>query len=1090
MSDIRNIEATYPLSPMQKGMLYRYIMAPNSGAYIAQVVCSLHEDLNVFAFKEACNQVVQHHHTLRTSFRWEALEEPLQDVYSNVNLPFELQDWQHLSSAAQQKELEKFLETDRKKGFNLAKAPLTRLTLFRLGAVDYHLVWTTHHTVISNRGNVVLLDEVFNIYKAICQRKAFSLRQPRPYQDYIEWLQHQDTSKSESFWRNLMEGFNTSTPIGTFRTASYTDDKDREYAEILISISETVTESLRGLAQENQLTLNAIVQGAWALLLSRYSGEEDIVFGEVRADRRWGGEAEGPIVGLFLNTLPVRLRVSPEKPLIPWLKDIRQLQIAMREHENTPLVDIQGWSNVPRGMPLFENIYVFDYQDLNTYMKSKVDGWENTGLRSIVANIVDNEYAITSYVYAESSLKLKIAFNRICFDDSTIHRMLGNLKTLLEGMAENPNRSLSQLPILNEAERHQILVEWNNTRVDYPQDRLVHQIFEAQVEKTPDSVAVVFEGQRLTYGELNQRANQLAHYLQSLGVGPESLVGIAVERSIEMIVGLYGILKAGGAYVPLEPAYPADRVAYMMEDANVPVLLTQKRLLDKLPPCKARVVCLDTDRDSLIGSQSTENLACKATLENLAYVIYTSGSTGKPKGAMNTHAGILNRLLWMQDAYRLTPSDAVLQKTPFSFDVSVWEFFWPLMFGARLVVARQEGHKDSDYLVRTVIEQQITTMHFVPSMLQIFLMAKDVEKCTSLRHVVCSGEALPLELQNRFFARLNAKLHNLYGPTEAAVDVTYWECQRETGLRTVPIGRPVNNTQMYILDRHMQPVPVGVSGELYIGGVQVARGYLNRPELTAEKFIPDPFSGNPKGRLYRTGDLTRYLPDGNIEYLGRLDFQVKIRGNRIELGEIETLLGQHPAVREVVVLTREDIPGDMRLAAYIVLNQNQEVSTGELRDYAKQKLPDFMVPSYFITLDKLPLTPNQKVDRKALPAPEKASIKSEAMYIAPKNELQRTIARIWQEVLNTPKVGMNDNFFELGGHSLLLVKVYYRLCEVVDKKLSLTDMFKYPTIGTLAEYLSRDEGGKDASTMQGSIRQAEARRNAIQQRRQTKQRVK
>jgi amino acid adenylation domain-containing protein len=648
------------------------------------------------------------------------------------------------------------------------------------------------------------------------------------------------------------------------------------------------------------------------------------------------------------------------------------------------------------------------------------------------------------------------AYDTTIFDREGIHHLQQQFTTFLRNIVTSSDHPVSAIPILNEAERHQILVEWNDTRVDYPQDKLVHQIFEAQAEKTPDSIAVVFEGESLTYRELNERANQLAHYLQSLGVGPESMVGIAVERSLEMIVGLYSILKAGGAYVPLDPTYPADRIAYMMEDASVPVLLTQQRLLDKLPPHKAQVVCLDIDWDRLIGTHNTENPACRTTLENLAYMIYTSGSTGKPKGAMNNHGGILNRLLWMQDAYKLTDADAVLQKTPFSFDVSVWEFFWPLMFGARLVVARPEGHKDSDYLVKTIVEQKITTMHFVPSMLQIFLMAKEVEKCTSLRQVVCSGEALPLELQNRFFDKLNAQLHNLYGPTEAAVDVTYWECRRDSQLKIVPIGCPVANTQMYILDGNLQPVPVGVSGELFIGGVQVGRGYHNRPELTAEKFIPDPFSNDSKSRLYRTGDSCCYLSDGNIEYLGRLDFQVKIRGNRIELGEIESLLGQHPEVREVVVTAREDIPGDKRLAAYIISNRDKKVAAGELRDWVMQKLPDFMVPSYFVNMDKLPLTPNQKVDRKALPAPE-ISREPETAYVPPGNELQQTIARMWGEALNIPRVGINDNFFELGGHSLLLVKVYYRLSEIIDREFSITDMFRFPTISSLAQCLTQEQ---------------------------------
>jgi amino acid adenylation domain-containing protein len=612
-------------------------------------------------------------------------------------------------------------------------------------------------------------------------------------------------------------------------------------------------------------------------------------------------------------------------------------------------------------------------------------------------------------------------------------------------------------------------------------------LFEDQAKRAPDDVAVVFEEEQLTYGDLNRRANQLAHYLQSIGVGPEVFVGVAMERSLEMIVGLYSILKAGGAYVPIDPTYPAERITHMLEDANVPVLLTQAKLLDRLSPHEAQVIRLDTDWDDLMAGQSTENPVCKATLENLAYMIYTSGSTGKPKGVMNAHGGILNRLLWMQEAYHLTACDRVLQKTPFSFDVSVWEFFWPLMFGARLVVARPEGHKDSDYLVQTIIDEQITTMHFVPSMLQLFLAAKDLEKCDSLRQVICSGEALPLDLQNRFFDRLGAKLHNLYGPTEAAVDVTYWECQRGGDLRIVPIGRPVSNTQMYVLDRYMQPVPVGVSGELHIGGVQVARGYLNRAELTAEKFISDPFSDNPEARLYKTGDLARYLPDGNIEYLGRSDYQVKIRGNRIELGEIESMLSQYPAVRDALVLVREDVPDDKRLVAYIVPGQNQKLSVSELREYVKQTLPDFMVPSHFVTLDAFPLTPNQKIDRKALPRPDQVQIESETAYVPPKNELQQTIVNIWQELLHVPMVGMDDNFFELGGHSLLIVRAYYRLCEVIDRELSITDMFRFPTVSTLAEYLSQDSANGGETAVRKITERAEARRAAIVRQRQVRQ---
>ncbi len=473
-------------------------------------------------------------------------------------------------------------------------------------------------------------------------------------------------------------------------------------------------------------------------------------------------------------------------------------------------------------------------------------------------------------------------------------------------------------------------------------------------------------------------------------------------------------------------------------------------------------------------------------MENPAYIIYTSGSTGKPKGVVNTHRGILNRLLWMQDAYRLTASDRVLQKTPFSFDVSVWEFFWPLMFGARLVVARPEGHKDGEYLVKTIVDQRITVMHFVPSMLQLFLETPGVEKCDCLRHVICSGEALSPDLQNRFFSRLDARLHNLYGPTEAAVDVTYWECRRDGHLKTVPIGRPVANTKIYILDSQMHPTPVGVPGELHIGGVQVARGYVNRPDLTAEKFVPDPFSDDPGARLYKTGDLARYLPDGDIEYLGRLDHQIKIRGLRIELAEIESVLIQHPAAREAAVVAREDTPGDQRLVAYVVLKPASPLSSTELRDHLKRSLPDYMIPAAFVGLDALPLTSSGKVDRRGLPAP-KEQPRSEGAYLAPRNGLEKTIAEIWRELLHVEQVGIHDNFFDLGGHSLLIVQAHRRLRGITDKDLSVADLFRFSTISALAEHLSRDSRDEDAQVqvvVQRSVRRAQARKAAMMQRRQ------
>ncbi|MFP5284773.1 MAG: amino acid adenylation domain-containing protein, partial [Thermoanaerobaculia bacterium] len=577
----------------------------------------------------------------------------------------------------------------------------------------------------------------------------------------------------------------------------------------------------------------------------------------------------------------------------------------------------------------------------------------------------------------------------------------------------------------------------------------LHDLFEAQVRRTPTAVALSFEGEELRYDELDERAGRLAHHLRSLGVRPGVLVGLCVERSLELVIGLLGILKAGGAYVPLDPGYPEERLAFQMADARVAVLLTQERLLSRLPGDLGPVLLLDRD----LGTAPDVALP-EVTPDNLAYVIYTSGSTGRPKGVMNRHRGIANRLLWVQERYPLSPADRVIQKTPFSFDVSVWEFFWPLIAGARLVMARPGGHQDPAYLVDTIRREGITVSHFVPSMLQAFLEAPGVEECRSLERVMASGEALPPELEQRFFARLGGvgtRLFNLYGPTEAAVEVTHWECSPVEGRLVVPIGHPVANTAIHLVDRDFEPVPVGVPGELLIAGVQVARGYLGRPDLTAERFVPDPFSAEPGARVYRSGDLARRRTDGAVEFLGRIDHQVKIRGFRIELGEIEAALASHPAVREAVVLARQDKTGGQTLIAYVA---GDGPETAGLRELLRRRLPEYMVPAFFVALPALPLNPNGKVDRGALariePFPETGAAGEGA---APRTVTEELLAGLWAELLGRESVGVHDNFFELGGHSLLATRLVSRIRSALRRELPVAALFERPTVAELAAAL-------------------------------------
>ena len=1050
---LNNIEDAYPLSPMQQGMLFHSLYAPESGMYIEQTRFELNGNLNVPAFIQAWQQLTDRHPVLRTAFVWENLEQPIQIVGRQVKLPWEMQDWRTIPIAHQSAKLEDLLEADRRQGFDLAQAPLMRLMLIRLTETTYHFIWSHHHLLLDGWSVQLLYQELVATYKALCQSKSLSLGQPRPYRDYIAWLQQQDTAQAEIFWRNLLKGFTSATRLWIDQQPGQSPDAERQVDTQEIRLSIAATTALQKLARQHHLTLSTLLQAAWSLLLSRYSGESDVVFGVTVSGRPPNLTDADAMVGLFINTLPLRVQITPEESLITWLQNLQAQQVEARQYEYSSLIDIHGWSELHRETPLFETILVFENYPVAALSESQ------TNLAIHKLDVIETtNYPLNLLVGVGSELSFKLLFDRSRFAPEAIANFLSHLQMLLEAIAANPHQRLCELPCLTQVE-HQQLMAWNETQVEYPQNRCIHQLVEAQVKRTPDTIALAFEDQQLSYQELNHRANQLAHYLRSLGVGGETLVGLCLERSLDMVIAILAVLKAGAAYVPLDPSYPPERLSFMLHDAQVPVLLTQQRLIPTLPAHSAQLICLDSIWDA-IARQPDTNLSCDGSTSNLAYVIYTSGSTGQPKGAMNTHEGLTNRLYWMQQRYQLTSDDRVLQKTPFSFDVSVWEFLWTIMVGARLVVARPEGHQDSHYLAHLIIERGITTLHFVPSMLQVFLEEPAAKDCRSLTRVICSGEALPLKLQQRYFERLQAPLHNLYGPTEAAIDVTAWDCfttwnyQRKDDRPTVPIGYPIANTQIYLLDAIGQPVPVGVPGEVHIGGVQLARGYWQRPDLTAERFIPNSFSQKMGDRLYKTGDLARYLPDGSIEFLGRLDYQVKLRGLRIELGDIEAALNQHSAIREVVVTVHQQ-EDHQSLVAYVVPVRSAETESYQpqaLRAFLQTKLPAYMVPSVFIPLDALPLTPNGKVNRQALPQPD--AVRSPAKtFIAPHTPVEIELAQIWSQVLKVESIGIDDHFFDLGGHSLLATQVVSRLREAFQMDIPLRSLFEKPTIAELAQHI-------------------------------------
>lgn len=1049
MSSRNNIEDIYPLAPMQQGILFHTLYAPASGVYCEQWQCLLHGPLQVVALQQAWQRVVERHPVLRTSFHWENRAEPFQVVHRRVEVPWQQYDWRHLCTSEQEQRLEAFLAADRAQGFALSKAPMMRLTLVQMAKDIYQLVWTHHHLLLDGWSLPLLLKEVFQFYDAFCADRELHLEVCRPYGDYIAWLQQQDLSPAAAFWRQTLQGFTTpiSLPIG--RVEHSAAHEEAGYDEQQKRLSEALTEALQALARRHHLSLNSLVQGAWALLLSRYSGEEDVVFGAAVSGRPAALVGVESMVGLFMNTLPVRVRVSPEASLIPWLQALQAQQVEARHYEYSPLVQVQRWSNVPPGLPLFDTLFVFE----NHPRRATVQEWVRSLEIRQVRLLPRTNYPLTVLVIPGPEWVLRLSYQCARFDSTTITWMLGHLQTLLEGMVADPRQRLADLPLLTQAECQQLLVAWNDTHAAYPPAICVHQVFEAQVERTPDAIAVVSEEQALSYWELNTRANRLAHHLHALGVGPEVLVGLCVERSLELIVGLLGILKAGGAYVPLDPMYPPARLAFMLADAQIAILVTQQQCVARLPAHGMQVVCLNGDWECL-ALQPRDNPISGVTPANLAYVMYTSGSTGQPKGVMVEHRALSNTMHWMQAAFPLSEADRVLQKTPSSFDVSAWEFFAPLMVGAQLIMARPGGHQDSAYLVDLLATHQITTLQLVPSLLQMVLEEEALATCHSLRHVLCAGEALTYALQERFFAHLTADLHNLYGPTEATIYATYWTCARESPPGHVPIGWPIANTQLYVLDTQLHPVPIGVPGELYIGGVGLARGYLNCPELTAERFIPHPFSDVPGARLYKTGDLARYRADGSLEFLGRCDTQIKLRGYRIELGEIETVLTQYPAIRQAVALPREDIPGDKRLVAYCVPHHGSIPSIYELRSFLQTKLPDYMVPAAFVVLDALPLTPSGKVDRQALLALDQVRPQMCEAFVSPRTPIEELLAGIWTHVLGIEAVGIYDNFFALGGHSLLAMQVISRLRRALQVEVPVRVLFEAPTVASLARHIA------------------------------------
>ncbi|AOM39416.1 non-ribosomal peptide synthetase [Xenorhabdus hominickii] len=1048
---------SFPLSEAQSSRWFQYQIDPDKRGQNNSAFCARIKGLTAGNLEEALNKLVQRHPMLRACFGLYHGELGY-CIADSAKITLTVHDAQHFSAAA----LQQRVQDDCWHTFDLTHPLRVYASWYQCSQHESIMVLTFDHLAVDGWSYWLLLDEL----DALLSDNSLEPVPENSFHDYVEWQQQwlnsASAKKQQKFWQNKLAGNlavsqwppKNSTDSATGKTSLYT------------KIPKSLANKLQALAPKYDNSLFAIFLAAYQILLNRYTEQDDIIIGSIMPGRgraRWG-----KLVGEFINPVALRSQINPDMTVQEHITQATKTVRQGIENQKYPFSKVLEQLKLQRNAeehPVFQTVMIFQKAryvgDLPALWMAEDDSvtvqWGNAELRPFPHPFYADVPVplMVNILEVDDQIRYAFYYDTTIFDTEFISQLMQNLLTLLTAMVDDEQQTVHHLPLMDEPARQQILHDFNDTDKPFPQHALIHQFIEQQVERSPSATALICNDTQLSYAALNQQANQLAHTLINAGVHPDDRVAICMERSLDMVVALLGILKAGAAYVPLDPEYPTDRLAYILSDSEPVIVLTHSYLQEQLPVTDIPVWVLDNPADQAdIVRHPVDNLDASQlglTSRHLAYVLYTSGSTGLPKGVMNEHRGVVNRLLWAQDTYQLTPQDRVLQKTPFSFDVSVWEFFLPLMFGAQLVMARPGGHKEPSYLLEEIEKRSITTLHFVPSMLQSFLHYAPAGRCPSLRQILCSGEALPHALQQQCLSHFaHSELHNLYGPTEAAIDVTAWQCVPDSYSGQVPIGRPISNIQIYILDAHGQPVPMGISGEIHIGGVGVARGYLNLPELTAERFIADPFNPDPDARLYKTGDLGRWLPDGSIAYLGRNDFQVKIRGLRIELGEIETCLTQCAGIREAVVVARENETGDKRLVAYLIPDIDYTLNISQLREQLSKNLADYMIPSAFVMMETFPLSPNGKLDRKALPAPAHSAM-STREYSAPEGETEEQLATIWQELLGLDRVGRYDNFFELGGHSLLVLQLQSQIKKTFDVELSIHQLFSHPILCQLEE---------------------------------------
>ncbi|WP_084675600.1 non-ribosomal peptide synthetase [Chryseobacterium piperi] len=1048
-------QENYPLAPSQQRLWVLSQLEGGSKAYNMPAVVILRGEFNKAYFKKAFQSLIDRHEILRTSFKSDkGTGEIRQYITPKEEIHFTIEVLDFIDKS--ESEVEDYLHSANNEAFNLEESPLVRAFLLKRGSEEYLFFLSMHHIIGDGWSTEVLISEVVNNYNKLlkeCNKEEGIIssngeKEKAPlaiqYKDYAVWLQEEikgdEYRNAEAYWLNQFDGQLPVLELPSYKTRPLIQTYNGNNINHLFS--REFTEKLKQYSEKHGVTLFITLMAGIKTLLYRYTGQDDIIVGTPIAGREHP-DLENQI-GLYLNTLAIRTRLEEHNTFESVLTKEKEILLSAYEHQLYPFDELVSKLNIKRDTSrsaLFDVLVVFQNQT-QLHLGNTQNNINGLQVEKYGYHRKTSQFDI-SYMFEEDGgqLSLTIEYNTDIYDDFLIKRMFSHFEKLLRVIVDNSTKEIfiEDIDFLTRKESYELLYEFNDTKIDYPSDKTIVGLFEEQVEKTPRSVAIVFENKELTYWELNEHSNQLGDYLRkSYHIKPDDLVAIKLERSEQMIFVIWGILKSGAAYVPIDPEYPTERIEYIEQDANAKVTIDE-----------AFLKSYQKELEKSENIYTKENVPIISRPDSLVYVIYTSGTTGQPKGVLIENHSLINRLVWMQKAYSLTSEDTLIQKTTYSFDVSVWELLWWGIYGAKLSVLTSKHEKSPFDIIENIYKNKVTVIHFVPSMLMRFLIYLDsnnkfIKKIDSLQQVFVSGEALTIPQRDLFYKILpNTSLINLYGPTEASIDVSYYDCSDFNSGISIPIGKPIDNISLYILDSKLQIKEHGSFGKLYIAGVGLSRGYLNKPELTAEKFIDNPFEEGTK--MYDTGDLARWLPDGNIEYLGRNDFQVKIRGYRIELGEVETHINQFNTAIKQVVADAKEVNGEKVLVAYYVKSKEANIDKIELREYLQGKLPEYMVPGFLVELDSIPLTPNGKIDRKALPCVTGEDL-IRREYVAPRNEIEEKLVEIWQEVLGVDKVGITDNFFELGGHSLMAIKLTHSINEALKIDINVSQLFEHNTI--------------------------------------------